>query len=35
MTYKAKGGNKFDDAADGVTGIAENIGAGAELEFLK
>jgi len=34
MTYKAKGGNKHDDAADGLTGIAENIGAEAEIEFL-
>jgi len=34
ITYKAKGGNKHDDAADGLTGIAENIGAAAEIEFL-
>lgn len=35
MTFKAKGGNKHDDAADGLTGIAENIGTEAEIEFLK
>ena len=34
MTYKAKGKNKHDDAPDGLTGIAENVGADAELEFL-
>ncbi|MCL2618167.1 MAG: phage terminase large subunit [Defluviitaleaceae bacterium] len=34
MTYKAKGGNKHDDAADGLTGIAEHIGTEAEIEFL-
>jgi predicted phage terminase large subunit-like protein len=34
MTYKAKGRNKNDDAADGLTGIAENIGEAAEIEFL-
>jgi predicted phage terminase large subunit-like protein len=34
MTYKAKGKNDFDDAADGLTGIAENIGGEAEIEFL-
>ncbi|MCL2188441.1 MAG: phage terminase large subunit [Defluviitaleaceae bacterium] len=34
MKYKAKGGNKFDDVPDALTGIAENIGEGAELEFL-
>lgn len=35
MKYKAKGRNAHDDAADGLTGIAENIGAGADIEFLK
>jgi len=34
MTYKAKGGNKSDDAPDALTGIAENIGGEAEIEFL-
>jgi len=34
MTYKAKGKNKFDDAADGLTGIAENIGGAAAIDFL-
>ena len=34
MTYKAKGNNKHDDAADGLTGIAENIGGETEIEFL-
>jgi len=34
MTYKAKGRNKHDDAPDGLTGIAEHVGAGSELEFL-
>ena len=34
MIFKAKGRNKHDDAPDGLTGIAENIGEGAEIEFL-
>jgi predicted phage terminase large subunit-like protein len=34
MKYKAKGGNKFDDAPDALTGIAENIGNDSEIEFL-
>ena len=34
ITYKAKGGNKSDDAADALTGIAENIGNASEIEFL-
>ena len=35
MTYKAKGRNKFDDAADGLTGLAESINADADIEFLR
>jgi len=33
-TYKAKGKNKHDDAADAITGIAEKIGESSEIEFL-
>lgn len=34
MTYKAKGGNKHDDAPDALTGVAENIGQDSDIEFL-